>query len=385
MKRHLTMIALWLAAACASSTASATVMYSVTDLGMLPGDNSVVPASINNNGQVVGASGVSGITSHAFLYGGGMMHDLGTLAGCNSITASGININGQVVGYADSTNNTGQHAFLYSAGVMQDIGHLGGNGSQALAINASGQIVGDSATPGNAGYHGFVYSGGSMQDLGTLAQGFGNSIAYSINDAGQIAGGADFRQTQGGFHAFLYSGGLMLDLGTLGGTYSNAFGINSTGQVIGASLLAGDQIWHATLYSGGVLHDLGTTDPNSSSFAFGISASGQAVGFAGVADHGVLFSNGLATDLNSLIDPSTGWLLGHAYSINDSGQIVGEGYVPTDNYAFRHAYLLTPVPEPSSAILLGLGGLAVGGLAMRKQWTGDQRGVIHHCNRKWKA
>jgi hypothetical protein len=54
-------------------------------------------------------------------------------------------------------------------------------------------------------------------------------------------------------------------------------------------------------------------------------------------------------DLNGLIDPASGWTLAAARDINDSGWIVGTG---TLNGQAR-AFLLTPVPEPSSLALLG--------------------------------
>jgi hypothetical protein len=48
-------------------------------------------------------------------------------------------------------------------------------------------------------------------------------------------------------------------------------------------------------------------------------------------------------DLNSLIPPNSGWLLTHAYAINEKGQIAGIGI-----YLGRYrAYLLSPGPAPS--------------------------------------
>jgi hypothetical protein len=76
-----------------------------------------------------------------------------------------------------------------------------------------------------------------------------------------------------------------------------------------------------------------------------INSSGQVVGggsraFYYDATTGVV-------DLNTLIDPDSGWVLWEARAINDLGQIVGAG----DFNGQRHAYLLTPVPEPSTFAL----------------------------------
>ena len=57
-------------------------------------------------------------------------------------------------------------------------------------------------------------------------------------------------------------------------------------------------------------------------------------------------------DLNSLIDPHSGWYLSTATAINNSGQITGFGYLNPPNI---HAFLLTPVPEPPTFALAALG------------------------------
>jgi hypothetical protein len=53
-------------------------------------------------------------------------------------------------------------------------------------------------------------------------------------------------------------------------------------------------------------------------------------------------------DLNSLIDPLSGWELTGGYAINDAGQITGSGRIGGQS----HAFLLTPVPEPSAWVAL---------------------------------
>jgi probable HAF family extracellular repeat protein len=62
-------------------------------------------------------------------------------------------------------------------------------------------------------------------------------------------------------------------------------------------------------------------------------------------------------DLNSLIDPQSGWVLASASGINDSGQITGTGIYQGQT----HAFLITPpsVPEPSPPLLIVVGVLCL--------------------------
>jgi len=322
------LLTLLLAIFLLAGIASAAPSYLVTDLGTLGGSGSE-GSGINNSGQVTGDSWITGdVADHAFLYDGTTMHDLGTLGGSYSAGLA-INNSGQVTGDSSPTGNHTYHAFLYSGGVMTDLGTLGSDYSTGYGINDSGQVTGVSDLTGG-GTHAFLYSGGVMIDLGTL--GGSESGGLGINNSGQVTGYSTL--TGGATHAFLYSGGVMIDLGTLGGSYSAGWAINNSGQVTGGSRTASGDM-HPFLYSGGVMIDLGAIGC-CKSYGLGINSSGQVVGYA--SGTGFLYSGGTMYDLNSLIPPSSGWVLSGATGINDAGQITGFGIFNGQG----HAYLLTP-------------------------------------------
>src|SRR5882762_359266 len=81
-----------------------------------------------------------------------------------------------------------QHAFLWSrTSGMQDLGSLGAS-SYASAVNSSGEVAGYFVT--TLGHvRAFLWTASTgMQDIGTL--GGADSVAFGINDAGEVSGWA---------------------------------------------------------------------------------------------------------------------------------------------------------------------------------------------------
>jgi probable HAF family extracellular repeat protein len=348
------LIAVFVVSATVAHAYASDIQYTITDLGTFGGANATsYAAAINNRGQVVGWADDSTTSyySNAFFWpgNGSPIQNLGTLDGqiTSVSSAVAINNNGWVVGSSDNGNAT--DGFLWTgSGTIQNIGTLGGDTTYAIGINDAGTVVGASQVA-NGAYNGFTYSNGVMTNTGTLAN-------IAINDYGQIAAsyssGIGFEQAY-----FVNASGQAQSVGSFGGTVTQPDGINNTGEIAGfATTVAGYK--NAFLYSGGVLTDLGTLDGMDSSDAFGINDNGQVVGESydqlSGGNHAFLYSgSGPMEDLNSLIDPNSGWILESATGINDSGQIVGIGICANGQ---EHAFILNPAPEPSAVALLAAAG-----------------------------
>lgn len=306
----------------------------IINLGTLGGNESVGVA-VNGRNQVVGFATNTipdpfglGTQVRTFLWENGVMRDLGTLGGPDAFPAGNIALNegGQVAGssFTSSTPNSvadscGQNVptedpFLWENGKIFDLGGLGGTCGFPISLNNRGQIVGQSDLAGDSTFHPFVWTRpGPMQDLGTL--GGDSGTTNWINDAGEIAGKADLAgPPPQNHHATLWKNGAIIDLGTLpGDSCSNAYEVNSRGQVVGTS-------------------------------------ENQSLCLVPTGEHAFLWEDGgPMVDLNTLVPPGSSLQLTFALSINERGEIAGTGLppgcAPENIDTCGHAYLLIPCAE----------------------------------------
>jgi probable HAF family extracellular repeat protein len=298
----------------------------------------------------------------------GKIKNLGTLGGGNSIAVAatdqnfvmGAAENGipDTLGFPGFDGVSEIFAFGWSGGKIFNLGDLGGPGAFPSDMNNHGQVVGTSLTSSVPGPFGvgstapFLWENGrGMRNLGSLGGGFGGAAA--INERGQVVGGSNLEGDQAQ-HAFFWEHGKMHDLGGLGGRYSNANQLNKVGEVIGLSTTIGDQTNHAVLWKQGKMIDLGLVSGDNASNAFGINSQGQVVGQSWfwdghevTASHAFLWENGgPMVDLNTLVCNSTDLQLIEADLINDSGWIVS--YALRPNGDLRAAILIPNCDQDSS-------------------------------------
>jgi probable HAF family extracellular repeat protein len=178
---------------------------------------------------------------------------------------------------------------------MRDLGTLGGTQGATNWLNDRGQVVGQSNLAGDQTHHPFLWDGNRLQDLGTLGGDNGN--ANWVNDKGDVVGSADLPAGQA-HDGFLWTNGRMRDLPPAGGSpCSNAFAINNPGVAVG-----------------------NTTDCQGNAIA------------------AIVWQHGSATDLNTLIAPTSTRLTDAEY-INDQGEIVGHGVLTNGD---TRVFLLIP-------------------------------------------
>lgn len=374
----LTALALGIATSFPQSVSAAT-LYSVLDLGTVFEGDIVFATGLNDLGQVVGES-FSAFNVVTFRTAPNSPINPAT----DSITvdfitlSNDINNSGQVVA-------TGIGASRLSSGVRTDINGLLTDSLfpvvEMNAINDLGQIAGRALVAGcNFGCSQRevinavrVENSNTVIDLGSL--GGEGSRGNGINDLGQVVGSSTTTDNQ--TRAFRTAPNSVInsatdDLETLGGSSSGAIDVNNLGQVVGNSTTT-DGETHAfrTAANSDInaeTDDLGTLGGDFST-ANAINELGQVVGSSELADGDIrafLFDENTMFDLNDLIADGGNFVFTEAISINEQGQIAVNGYFGgSDPQTSSRAFLLTPVPEPTT--MLGVLAFSAGAGFLRKR------------------
>jgi len=148
----------------------------------------------------------------------------------------------------------------------------------------------------------------------------GTSLAYGMNESGQVVGQA-YNETTGVNEAVIWDNGVVVSLGFEG----IARAVNNDGLVVGETG-TGNLFWptgEAFSWQSGVYSDLGG---GAQSGAYDVNDAGTITGFAffdaalTTGAHGFRYEGGVMTDIGTYSNPD-GYSRGHG--INDSGTIAG--------------------------------------------------------------
>jgi len=265
--------------------------------------------------------------------------------------------------YGIGTGPQQLRAFRWQGKQLQDLGTLGGPDACGVWINDRGQIAGASFTnsivnpaTGLPTLDPFLWENERMLDLGTL----GGTVGFAelMNNRGQVIGISSLAEEPGacitaavfgtpGCHAFLWDRGILTDLGTLGGNFSIPNWINEAGEIVGVASNQNEQTVFGFVWKKGVMTNLGTLPGDCGSQAFGLNSGGQVVGQSiscdGSTNRAVLWEKeGPALDLNTLVNPGSGLLLTDPKIVNDAGEIVLEGLLSNGD---AHSVVLIPCKE----------------------------------------
>ena len=314
--------------------------YEVVDLGIIQRLAADIAPGLSRSGNTVTWHQNEARTFTGLLRMGAMERTLIPPRGFQNSFAYSVNDRGNAVGWSNTTANPVDsasivHATFFSRRGTIDLGTLGGRRSRAYAINDHDVVVGVSELA-DATQRAFRYAG-RMEPLDTLTGGT-YSVAFDINSAGLIAGasGVPSNSNKPRVHAVLWLKGVPQDLGTLEESGNSvAYAVNDHGEVTGVADLDGEET--VFLYQRGTMRDL-----HIRGHAFAINNARDVVGTLAPPERGrprgFLWRDGVLQDLNTLVIADM-YQIEVAYRINDRGQILCSGM----GRGNLHALLLSPL------------------------------------------
>lgn len=297
--------------------------------GDFPGGEESLAYAVSADGGTVVGIAESESRNEAFIWDAAEgIRGLGVLrAGTSSSLASAVSHDGTTVVGVNRSHIYGTEAFIWDAARgIRGLDNFPSGATARVATGVSGDgsvVVGTAAFP--FGLEAFLWTeenGG--QGLGRFPGAY-SSISSAVSSDGSVAVG--YGHTNEGFEAFIWSSATgMTGLGQLrGGTESYAKAVSGDGKVVVGSALSADEISEAILWDAA----------------------------NGMQELDVLLTS-LGVDL-------TGWQLIDAAGISADGRtIVGTGINPDGE---DEAWIAI-VPEPHTALLLGLGLSGLGARAL---------------------
>jgi probable HAF family extracellular repeat protein len=191
----------------------------------------------------------------------------------------------------------------------------------------------------------------TVADLGTIS-GDSVSTGYALSSTGAAAGTSS---TPTAAIAALFSNGKVTNISTLGSNVSVATAINGSAEIVGWNFFYSNPNFdpQAFLYSNGRMTSINSPSVfPSGTEALGINDSGEVVGTGYISDsnfHAFLYSGGKITDLGP-----RGAVQASAIAINNSGQIIGGYYLTSGavgEFLITNGKMTTlPVPTGSYAV-----------------------------------
>ncbi len=354
------------------STAMAAPLYTVTEIGVLPGCDGSAATAVSDRSDVVGYCAPAALFNPAFLALGdgvkafawrdGVLRDLGVMKDGHYSYATAVNAFGTVVGDGDS-GNYNPEAWVTSASGLQNIFPNKGGNTRTALISDVGAIGGSYTKSGSgalSSWRGAVWTPDPkdprkyrMTTLPIIAGGIDAkntvSIPFAFNQSTQAVGWASTDQTNARACFWnIDATRSVMYLGMLAGDYSSyAEGINDFGQAVGFGQSYSSPDTHPILWSSNAEHTaspLPLLSGGNYGRAIDINNLGHVIGVSNSSAHTaepVVWRDGEVFSLNNLLDATTGngWSIDIVSDINNAGQIVGVG---TRNDVSR-AILLSPV------------------------------------------
>jgi probable HAF family extracellular repeat protein len=320
------------------SAPASSVAYTITALGSEPKFPLSEAYAINNQGNIVGKSYDSSLTTDIpFLWRQGKRVPFPNF-GQPICEAYSINNLGHMAGWV--TLGKGPHSKSLPGFWGRKLISLGNTEGIAYGINNRDEVVGEVTLGPLVSFDttkiAFVWRNGKMLKLGRFGGKF--SVAHGINDRGEIVGFSDTVKSIS--RPCIWRSGKIYPLAMGKAVAGAAQAINNRGDIVG-SLEIVDPKFYAVLWRQGKLLKLGMLPGGHVSNAMAINSRGVVVGYADVTNdnsHAFIWRHGQMQDLNALIPVNSGWELTRADGINDQGQIVGLGTYHGQECAF----LLTP-------------------------------------------